>query len=80
MSKTIAPSGFTQEAFDAFLRSRHEPAWLTDQRRDAWDLFLETPMPDSQQEEWRRTDLRLFRLDQFVSRNQRPTSRWPKRR
>jgi Fe-S cluster assembly protein SufD len=65
MSKTIAPSGFTQEAFDAFLRSRHEPAWLTDQRRDAWDLFLETPMPDSQQEEWRRTDLRLFRLDRF---------------
>jgi Fe-S cluster assembly protein SufD len=65
MSRTISQSGFTQEAFDAFLRSRQEPQWLTQQRREAWDLFLEMPMPDNRLEEWRRTDLRLFRLDRF---------------
>jgi len=65
MSRTISQSGFTQEAFDVFLRSRQEPQWLTQQRREAWDLFLEMPMPDSSLEEWRRTDLRLFRLDRF---------------
>jgi len=65
MTRTIAPSGFTQEAFDTFLRRRQEPAWMIDQRREAWNQFLETPMPDSRLEEWRRTDLRFFHLDRF---------------
>jgi Fe-S cluster assembly protein SufD len=62
---TAAQPGFTQEAFEAFLETRNEPAWLVERRRNAWQRFEASPMPDSSQEEWRRTDIRLFRLNRF---------------
>lgn len=65
MSTAIASTGFSQQAFDAFLAARDEPAWLTDMRRDAWRRFQELPMPSSKDEEWMRTDIRLFKLDRF---------------
>ncbi|MGA2064867.1 MAG: Fe-S cluster assembly protein SufD [Thermoguttaceae bacterium] len=58
-------TSFTQESFDAFLASRREPAWLGEARRSAWETFLELPLPDRRQEEWRRTDIRALRLAQF---------------
>ena len=65
MSTAIASTGFTQEAFDAFLSARDEPGWLTDMRRGAWQRFQELPMPSVRDEEWMRTDIRLFKLDRF---------------
>jgi Fe-S cluster assembly protein SufD len=65
MSTTTSQAGFTQESFEAFLGARREPAWLTSLRRDAWELFGRLPIPDGRQEEWRRTDVRTFRLDRF---------------
>jgi Fe-S cluster assembly protein SufD len=65
MSTAIASTGFTQEAFDAFLAARDEPGWLTDMRRKAWGRFQELPMPSARDEEWMRTDIRLFKLDRF---------------
>ena len=62
---TGSPTGFTQDAFDAFLAARDEPAWLIDLRRKAWQRFLELPMPSVRDEEWMRTDIRLFKLDRF---------------
>lgn len=59
-------TGFTPEAFEAFLAGRQEPAWLTAARRRAWDRFREMPLPDRSAEEWRRTDLRLFRWERFT--------------
>ncbi|MHB1037797.1 MAG: Fe-S cluster assembly protein SufD [Pirellulales bacterium] len=60
-----AQSGFTPESFAAFLAARREPGWLSDLRRDAWNAFTEMPFPGHTEEEWRRTDIRLFRLDRF---------------
>jgi Fe-S cluster assembly protein SufD len=65
MSTAIASTGFTQEAFDAFLAAREEPEWLIDMRRAAWQRFQELPMPSVRDEEWMRTDIRLFKLDRF---------------
>ncbi len=65
MPKTLAANGFSQEAFDSFLDSRDEPGWLLDMRRDAWTRFLELDMPSRKEEEWVRTDIRLFKLDRF---------------
>src|SRR5688572_26068719 len=62
---TLATSGFTVETFDAFLATRQEPAWLVDRRRAAWKQFEELPMPSRGDEEWMRTDIRLFHLDRF---------------
>lgn len=65
MPKTLAATGFTPAAFDAFLASRNEPDWLADLRRSAWARFSELPMPGRNDEEWSRTDIRLFKLDRY---------------
>ena len=36
MSTAVVSTGFSQEAFDAFLAARDEPKWLDDMRRAAW--------------------------------------------
>src|SRR3972149_1010589 len=69
MSNTLVSTrstGFTQDAFDAFLSARDEPGWLIDLRREAWQRFCELPMPSVRDEEWMRTDIRLFKLDRFT--------------
>jgi Fe-S cluster assembly protein SufD len=65
MATAIAVKGFSQAAFDAFLAARDEPAWLTDLRRKAWTRFQDVPMPSVREEEWMRTDIRLFKLDRY---------------
>jgi len=65
MTSTAVQAGFTQQAFDAFLTSRDEPAWLVDARRRAWQTFLQLEMPSRRDEQWMRTDLRMFHLDRF---------------
>jgi Fe-S cluster assembly protein SufD len=59
------PTGFTQEAFELFLSTRHEPAWLVELRRKAWQRFRDLPLPSVRDEEWMRTDIRLFKLDRY---------------
>ena len=65
MANLAITTGFTQEAFDAFLAARHEPAWCSELRREAWDAFQELDWPTRGSEEWMRTDIRTFRLDRF---------------
>ena len=62
---TATATGFTQDAFDAFLASRDEPQWCLDARREAWDAFQQLDWPSRNDEEWMRTDIRTFRLDRF---------------
>ncbi len=63
---TAATGGFTEAAFEAFLNGRDEPSWLTERRREAFRLFQALPWPTSNDEEWRRTDIRAFKLDAFA--------------
>lgn len=65
MSATLVNTGFTQETFDAFLADRDEPGWLSDLRTSAFNTFSSLEMPSSRDEEWMRTDIRLFKLDRF---------------
>jgi Fe-S cluster assembly protein SufD len=65
MATAVVSTGFSQEAFDAFLAAREEPGWLTDMRGAAWRRFQELPMPSVREEEWMRTDIRLFKIDRF---------------
>jgi Fe-S cluster assembly protein SufD len=66
MLTTLTATGFNNEMFNAFLSARREPAWLVTLRREAWEKFQDVAWPDSTNEEWRRTDIRLFRLDKFT--------------
>ncbi len=56
---------FTDEGFQSFLDSRNEPEWLTNIRKAAWDRFNSLPWPSNKDEEWMRTDIRMFHLDKF---------------
>lgn len=65
MTAPVARRGFSQEALEELIARRDEPEWMRQRRRDAWKIFQETPMPTRQDEEWRRTDLRRLKLDDF---------------
>lgn len=65
MSTAVTDRGITPEAYAAFLAAREEPGWLSDLRTRAWKSFRRLPWPERSQEQWRRTDLRGFRLDRF---------------
>ena len=61
-----ATGGFTEASFEAFLRTRDEPAWLLDRRRQAFEAFSGMALPSSRDEEWRRTDIRGLKLASFA--------------
>jgi Fe-S cluster assembly protein SufD len=62
---TITQTGYTTAAFDSFLAAQSEPGWLKELRKQAWQRYLELPWPNRGDEEWSRTDIRLFKLDKF---------------
>src|SRR5437899_2872729 len=66
MPATLTKSGFDQQSFEAFLHARKEPDWLLEQRREAWQTYCEKDWPQRNDEEWIRTDIRLFKLNQFA--------------
>jgi Fe-S cluster assembly protein SufD len=72
MTATLTQVGFDQQSFEAFLHSRNEPAWLIDQRREAWRIYNAKTWPQRNEEEWTRTDIRLFKLNQFALPAQLP--------
>ncbi len=74
---TTLPAGFGTETFGAFLDARREPGWLTDIRRRAWNDFTALAWPDRRDEEWIRTDIRLFKLDRFSLPSERSTAACP---
>jgi Fe-S cluster assembly protein SufD len=59
------PVGFTEDVFESFLRRRDDPPWLIDRRREAFARFQAFAWPSPRDEEWRRTDIRAFKLDRF---------------
>jgi len=65
MSQTALQPGFTPAAFEAFLASRSEPSWVGALRRQGFQAFQSLALPQRNEEEWRRTDLRGLKLDHF---------------
>jgi Fe-S cluster assembly protein SufD len=48
---------FTPEQVEILSTQRGEPDWLRTQRKEAYRVFAETPMPDTRPEEWRYTPI-----------------------
>ncbi len=65
-SAVVSPGGFADTAFNDFLQSRAEPAWLVQRRKAAFEALQTIPWPTARDEEWRRTDIRGFKLDTFA--------------
>ncbi len=68
---------FTDAGFDALIESRDEPQWLIDSRKQAWARFNELPWPSQRDEEWMRTDIRMFHLEKFKHLADSPTEGLP---
>jgi Fe-S cluster assembly protein SufD len=64
---TSSSTSFDAADFTAFLQSRQDPEWLLDERRQAWQRYEGMAWPQRDEEEWRRTDIRLFKLPRFRS-------------
>jgi Fe-S cluster assembly protein SufD len=56
---------FSRDAVVQLSASLNEPEWMLALRLQAWDIFASLPMPTTQNEAWRRTDIRRFKLDSF---------------
>ncbi len=56
---------FNDEGFQSFLANQNEPSWLTDIRKAAWNNFNQMEWPNNRDEEWMRTDIRIFDVNRF---------------
>jgi Fe-S cluster assembly protein SufD len=68
MNNVIATKSttFAEESLDSFLSNRDEPSWLVDRRNAALAQFHAAAWPTLRDEEWRRTDIRAFKLASFA--------------
>ncbi len=59
---------YTQADVEALSAANNEPQWLRESRLAAWDLYVDIPMPTTQDEDWRRTDYRHIHWDEASKR------------
>jgi len=56
---------FTRNAVEELSGSLNEPDWMLTFRLAAFDVYQKTPMPTTQDEPWRRTDIRRLKLEEI---------------
>jgi Fe-S cluster assembly protein SufD len=57
--------GFDSTTFEAFLKTRQEPAWITSARRAAFAVYQGFLQEELDPEEFKRVDLRIFNAGKF---------------
>jgi Fe-S cluster assembly protein SufD len=71
-SAALAAPRYTQADVEALSAANNEPTWLRESRLAAWELYEDMPMPQLNDEAWRRTDFRHIHwneADQIISLN-----------
>jgi Fe-S cluster assembly protein SufD len=64
MTPSVAPApaaAFDRTALESLLATPGSPAWVRDRRREAFARLESLALPDRRDENWMRTDLRLFK-------------------
>jgi Fe-S cluster assembly protein SufD len=56
-------STFSREAVEELSSRLDEPRWMRDLRLHAWELYASLPLPTTNDEAWRRTDIRRLKLE-----------------
>jgi Fe-S cluster assembly protein SufD len=82
-SRAEFAQGLSQRAVEELSELKEEPQWMRERRLEAWRRYEELPGPTGQEEEWRRTDLSLLRMDDGLPYAASPLqgelpSRWPR--
>ena len=68
MTQTSTAIPFSAADFSGFQATRQEADWISQQRLAALETFNTLPWPSQKDEEWMRTDIRMFKLDKFQFR------------
>jgi Fe-S cluster assembly protein SufD len=68
MSAVLSGSrvAYDQADFGTFCSRNAEPSWVNGSRQSAWNLFLKMDWPSRNQEQWMRSDLRGFKLENYL--------------
>lgn len=72
---TSTSTAFDQQTFDAFLAARDEPGWVTELRREAFEIYQQKLDEPLDPEEWKRVDIRAFRPERFALHTGSQTAR-----
>jgi Fe-S cluster assembly protein SufD len=56
---------YSRAAVEKLSDNYDEPAWMREFRLKAWEVYQAMPAPTTQDEAWRRTDLRRLKLDEI---------------
>ena len=67
-----APTSFDRTALDHLLAASRQPDWAAALRRAAFDRLESLSLPDRRDENWMRTDIRLFKPNAWALRTARP--------
>lgn len=57
--------GFSREAVERLSELLGEPEWMKAFRLQAWEVYDDLPVPTTEDEPWRRTDIRRLKLDEI---------------
>ncbi len=66
--KTEVPqtlTGLTREQIEQVARAKGEPQWHIERRLEAYDRFVQLPLPSPKQEDWRYTDITTLHLEDY---------------
>ncbi|MCX7924932.1 MAG: Fe-S cluster assembly protein SufD [Fimbriimonadales bacterium] len=61
------PQGLTRERIERQARAHGEPEWHIQRRLEAYDRFLQLPLPSPKQEDWRYTDITTLHLEDYTA-------------
>ncbi|MFQ3612056.1 MAG: Fe-S cluster assembly protein SufD [Fimbriimonadales bacterium] len=77
--KTEVPQtlpGLTRDQIEQIARAKGEPQWHIERRLEAFERFIQLPLPSPKQEDWRYTDITTLHLEDYPPvgwTNQTPT-------
>jgi len=72
IAQTLSP-----DAAQTIAERHGEPQWMRDRRQSAWEIYDATPMPTIKDEEWRRTEPQLRRINFATLRLPSPNGAHP---
>ncbi|GIV09000.1 MAG: Fe-S cluster assembly protein SufD [Fimbriimonadales bacterium] len=61
------PQGLTRERIEQQARAHGEPEWHIQRRLEAYERFLQLPLPSPKQEDWRYTDITTLHLEDYLA-------------
>jgi len=61
------PQGLTRERIEQLARASGEPEWHIQRRTEAFERFLNLPIPSPKQEDWRYTDITTLHLEDYTA-------------